>query len=364
MTILSADDLDLARLRGDPLIDPLITTQLELGGASACTLEEMERLAQQGNEIAYTFTLPLNIAPDWVNWSLIERGRRVFVRTHVLSTSALLLGGMIDSYTNPQIARVLVHSGRLIESANRRVFETGQMVYDTHLPHGLRPKGQGVRTLLKIRLLHAVIRARINHHMAKHHYADNHVHSVREDPINQEDSLFTLMMFNVMVIRGLRSLGVEISAKDLQAYQHFWCYVGWILGVEYALLPKRYEDADALYDLIKSRHCEYGQNAQELTHALIQGVAGGPPFFLPANVLAALARHFLGDESADALQLPKSRFAPSMIQRLKLPLGLFGRILASRGLVESISLQVGQSYGAFVIAWGLKKSPATFEASS
>ena len=113
MTILSADALDLARLRGDPLIDSLITTQLELGGASACTLEEMERLAQQGNEIAYIFTLPLNIAPDWVNWSLIERGRRVFVRTHVLSTSALLLGGMIDSYTNPQIARVLVHSGRL-----------------------------------------------------------------------------------------------------------------------------------------------------------------------------------------------------------------------------------------------------------
>ena len=356
--MINHDVLDQARTRGDVLVDQTLLALMTDGYTPPFSYQMIKELAQNDQASARALIDHLESTPPWVDWETLERGRKLFVRTHILSTSALLLGGMIESYTNPHIAKVLVYSGQLIQASTRRVFETGQMVYDTHLPHGLYPDAQGFKTLVNIRLLHATIRL----HIQKRQASLDETDSLGQDcPINQEDSLFTLFMFNVIVIENLKRLGLTFTQDELESYQHFWSYVGWILGVEEALLPHSYDHALELYRLIKSRHCCYGEDAQKLTHALLKAVENQPPFFLPESALHGLTRFFIGDEAADALKLqPSSRRFDQGLHLSRRPLLFFSMILSRSTLLESLSSQVGRFYGYAVLRIGLKRQPATF----
>src|SRR5215469_12888671 len=55
--------------------------------------------------------------------------------------------------------RVLWATGELFNNTTRRVFETMQMVIDVMKPGGLAANGRGLATALKVRLMHAAIRA-------------------------------------------------------------------------------------------------------------------------------------------------------------------------------------------------------------
>lgn len=350
--MLTQGQLDEARCRGDELVDETLDALREAGHGPPYSYEVIRRHARRGFPSAQRMLGELTEAPQWVDWEMLERGRKIFVRTHILSTSALLLGGMVESYTNPHIAKVLVYSGQLIRASQRRVFETGQMVYDAHLPRGLYPHARGFETLVNIRLLHATIRQHIRRRSPDEHDGC---------PINQEDSLFTLFMFNVVVVENLKRLGLGFTEGELEAYQHFWSYVGWILGIEEALLPRSYEDALASYRTIKARHCCYGEDAQKLTHALLQAVEGQPPFFLPRGVLHSLTRFFIGEEAGDALKL--SPITPDFERGVwlsRLPLKALSVGLRRSEALESFSTEVGRLYGYAVLRMGLKEAPATF----
>lgn len=341
-------NLDHWRTVGDPLADAVVAALSEI--RRPVRLEEVERAARGGDAACEAFLQGAATTPAWVDWPSVERGRRLFVRTHVLSSAALLLGGMIESYTNPHIAEVLTYSGRLVESSRRRVMETGQMVYDTHLPQGLRPWAQGWRTLLQIRLLHAHIRSHLSRSPSD------------EVPINQEDSAYTQLMFDVGVAEGLRRLGVRWSAHERQLHHHFWRLAGWTLGVDPALLPASEADAVELRARIRARHFVVGESAQRLTHALIEGVERQPPFFLPKPTLYALTRALQGRPISDELGVPNERSHRRLVRGLRRPLRGFGWLLREVPPLEWLSHQVGQRYGDWIIQRGLEGRPATFEA--
>ena len=358
-------DLDQMRRLGDPITDRLVASMMARGYERRFPLDAISYAYNHGDSAAVEFMDHTSSVPEWVDWKLLERGRRLFVRTHVLSSASLLLGGMIESYTNPNIARVLAYSGRLIESSKRRLFETGQMVYDTHLPDGLRPFAQGHQTLLKIRILHAVIRAHIRTHSSSSTPSSSSIPSPHspECPINQEDSVFTMLMFNVAVPIALSKIGVKWTLEERNAYHHFWRYAGWILGVDSRLLCVNYTDAVHLYKRIKARHCAYGQDAINLTHALIKGIHNQPPFFLPQHILYALTRTFLGDHASDQLQIPHTPKSNFLLRASTPIFSSFSYLLSHSKPLEHLSHQVGQTYGRRVIQMGLKDHPATFEST-
>ncbi|HAN32679.1 MAG TPA: hypothetical protein DCQ06_13885 [Myxococcales bacterium] len=349
MTLPTLSDLDALRRVGDPLADAVVASLSNIG--RPIRFEEVQRAAAQGDAACERFVQVTATPPDWVRWSRIERGRRLFVRTHVLSSAALLLGGMIESYTNPHIAEVLTYSGRLVESSRRRIMETGQMVYDTHLPDGLRPGAQGWRTLLQIRLLHGHIRF----HLSKRRGSN------ADAPINQEDSAYTHLMFDVGVAEGLCKLGVTWSAEERQLHHEFWRLAGWFLGVDPVLLPASEREAVDLRSRIRGRHFAVDANAIELTQALLEGVELEPPFFLPKTTLFALTRRLQGRPISNALQIPQSRIHRLLVRSIRRPLSGFGWLLREVQPLEKLSHEVGQRYGQWIIARGLEGRPATFE---
>lgn len=343
------DRLDRWQYVGDSAADAVVAELASL--RRPVRLEEVEAGARLGRPACRAFLKEATQVPSWVDWGDIERGRRLFVRTHVLSSAALLLGGMVESYTNPGIAEVLTHSGRLIESSRRRIIETGQMVFDTHLPHGLRPWASGWRTLLQIRLLHAHIR----HHLRARTAPGDPV------PIDQEQSAYTMLMFDVGVAQGLAQLGVNWNAEERRLHHHFWRLAGWLLGVDPMLLPPHFEQAAQLRDDIRQRHFHVGDQARALTHALVAGVERQPPFFLPRSTLYGLARRLHGEEISDQLELPRSRLQSGLFSALRAPFGGLGEALRRLNGLERFSHDVGQRYGRWIISRGLEGRPATFQ---
>src|SRR6202012_6245532 len=69
-------------------------------------------------------------------------------------------------------------------------------------------------------------------------------------PINQHDELGTSLLFSVVVLEGLRQLGVRIASADAEAYMHLWRWSGWLMGIDPDLLPATEAEGRRLGDMI------------------------------------------------------------------------------------------------------------------
>ena len=136
---------------GDPLADAVVKVLADLKEKPQMesSLGFVERMA--GNDgLSAAERKPLRAfldavaePPDWLDWGAVLRGQTFFVRFGIVHSTALLLGGLLESYSDTQIANVLMRTGRLKKGTYRRIFETGQMVYDAMIPDGLREGRRG-----------------------------------------------------------------------------------------------------------------------------------------------------------------------------------------------------------------------------
>ena len=97
--------------------------------------------------------------PAWVDWPTIDHAGDVLHRAGVLG--GLVLGAMSlpFGYASPGGNKPLVLSGRLTEQAPRRLSETSRFVQAVCRPRGVRPGADGFKITLKVRLMHAHVRA-------------------------------------------------------------------------------------------------------------------------------------------------------------------------------------------------------------
>src|ERR1700733_5498854 len=200
--------------------------------------------------------------PVWVDWATLDRGGAVLLRAGVLGGIVLGLKSLVTGYATPAGNKPLIFSGRLAEQAPRRLQETSRFVQATIRPGGLRPQGEGYRISLKVRLIHAQVRRLI-------------LRSGRWDsgawgePVNQHDQVGTLLLFSLLVLDGLRQLGLRISSEDAEAYMQLWRYSGTLMGVDTELVPTTESEARRLADLIAATQDEPDADSRLLTHALL-----------------------------------------------------------------------------------------------
>src|SRR5262249_21959159 len=100
-------------------------------------------------------------APMWVDWSTVDRGGEVLLRAGLLGGMVLGLKSLVLGYVSPGGNKPLVLSGRLEEQAPKRLNETARFVRATIAPGGMRPRADGWRMTLKVRLIHAHVRRMI-----------------------------------------------------------------------------------------------------------------------------------------------------------------------------------------------------------
>jgi hypothetical protein len=201
--------------------------------------------------------------PSWLDWSLIDRGAKVF-RSFGPAAAASAGSGTLLAYTESSIAKPLSLTGTYTGgSALRRFMETQRPTFDVSEQDGLRRGGAGRATSVRVRIMHVYLRRKIGGH-------EEWDEAAWVVPINQSDALITLMSGSVINALGMRLIGHPVSNSDIAALMHLWRYVGHIMGVHprwYPATPREGIQLGAVYFL--KRAYSAGSDGTELINSYL-----------------------------------------------------------------------------------------------
>jgi hypothetical protein len=296
--------------------------------------------------------------PAWVDWPTCDRGGEMLMRVGILGGAVLGSHSLVLGYASPAGNKPLVLSGRLQQQALRRINETARFVQAVCRPGGMRPFADGWQITLKVRLIHAQVRRMI---LKTGTWNDG----AWGAPVNQHDMAGTTLLFSITIIDGLRKLGVRIDSEEAERYIHLWRWVGHVIGVDSALLPASAADATRLADLIAATMGPPDQDSRDLTKSLFDAAYQGAVTPKQKRDAArkvlfgtTVCRELIGDELADALQIPRNpvRFALPMMRRL---VGGVERFTRAVPFAERGAIAAGSRYWDRVVEIGLQG--ATYE---
>ena len=182
----------------------------------------------------------------------------------------------------------------------------------------MRPRGEGWQSTLKVRLIHAHVRRMI----LKTGRWDADVWGA---PANQHDHAGTSLLFSVIVVQGLRQLGMRIAPEDSEAYMQLWRWSGWLMGIDPELLVGSEAEAQRLGDIIRATQGQPDEDSRKLMQALL----GAPLREAKTRTEKAnarrlvsfssgMCRELLGDETAEALGVQRTswRYMVPFVRRL------------------------------------------------
>lgn len=320
-------------------------------------LARVEIMVETDGGVFQEFLDACHNVPTWADFTAMEAGRRVSFKYAPFVGGALLAGSLVEGYALGNAAKVLVATGRLNHDVSRRIQETSEFVYQIGLPRGVEPGREGRRVIMKVRLLHAAVRRYLTHRGqwdAQSHGA----------PINQEDMAFTLIEFGYLVRRGLERLGVVLTEAEKEAHHLHWRYIGHVLGIDDALLTKTRRQELALYNAITRRQRNVTEESILLTHNVLDGMAGMPPLYVPRAALHQLSRRLLGNELADELKIPRSRFSMPAMGTLKLATGLVSRAQRHVPWMGSTLYHAGGVFAGHAVINSLGSAPPDYRQHS
>ncbi|MEQ8581430.1 MAG: oxygenase MpaB family protein [Marinoscillum sp.] len=228
----------------------------------------------------------------------LNSGARFFERYCMEILTILGLYSLPYCYAGANGVRVLMQSRKIRENPELRLIETAQFVFDVCRVDAFTPQGGGLASILKVRLMHAAAR----------YYAS---HSIRDEtPINQEDMLATMLSFSLIVIRGLRKIGVSVDKITAEEYYQLWVYIGGLMGIRKEYLPQNMQSASVLERGIRRREFKKSEGGVELTKVLVaylssMGVKGISP--------ESLMYYLLGENLADILDLKPQSILKSQL---------------------------------------------------
>jgi ER-bound oxygenase mpaB/B'/Rubber oxygenase, catalytic domain len=291
--------LEPTRLLGDPLADAAVRTLYEDAGAGRAGLKAMnDFLFGLTFEGAFThaklpgpvheFAVRTADPPPWADQKLVDAGQKFFYENGLGATVLLVCASLPECYVMKNGIHVLGLTTYIKDRPGLRILETSQMVRDAMLPGGLAPGAKGILAVQKVRRLHAAVRHLIlttatggaGHDMGKV-WGEARWDTAWGHPICQEDMAYTLQTFAYVVLRGLRTMGAEVTPAEEDAFIHCWNVVGYVLGVDRGLIPEpepgdggpsRFARAEMLYHAIRTRQAGKTDDGVAITRALVEFV--------------------------------------------------------------------------------------------
>lgn len=354
-------------LRGDPLADAAVQVIFESGAEGKRWMDALAaaRLPHDAPLPLRALRDQLEHVPLWVDWRRAEAGAKVLLSAGLLTGLVLAAKSIILGYASPGGNKPLVLSGALTARAPRRLNETSRYVRAVLLPRGLEPGNEGFALSVRVRLMHARVRALA---LADARW-DTAAHGV---PINQHDMMATTLLFSEMVLQGLEAFGVPLRAEEGEAVTHLWRYAGTLMGVDAELLPTSRREAQRLIELIDLSQAPPDDDARRLTRALFE-IPAREAESAPASerkqadkiayrtreLLRVAAHELLGAELAVQLGIEKSPWggAVPMLRRLVKTSALLARTVPG---MDQRAIEAGRRYWDNVRDQGLLRYDAGF----
>ena len=294
---------------GDVEMDALMDWMCQAGPQQARTL--FKQALDQGvasipdaPEPLRRFFRSVDTPPVWLDRQLLEEGMQFIHGTGLTSTFVLrdlaLMGGYLLSGFNQS----LVMTGALNRGTAQRVAETGKWWMDCTTPGGLERFGEGFKTTLHVRMVHALVRRNL---------------SAREEwdagqwgtPLSQIDMVATYLGFSVVMLGGLRKLGIPVTKRESKAVMHLWSYACWLMGVREEWLVFSERQGVVLLNHTFMTQSKPDATSQELAQALAREPLERHYPFLTGlqrkmyyHQHLSVSQFFLGKEKMAQLGLP------------------------------------------------------------
>jgi hypothetical protein len=312
------DRLVAGAFAGDPLADSLLAAFKSMPGGAGW--EMLDRALLRGADAVpggppqlAELVAPVFSPPEWVDLDLVDAGALAFWRSGGINLGlALMCGSLAYGYQSARLTRPLAATGRLAQMAPRRLRETWRWISATTKPGALRPGAEGLRATMRLRMVHALVRA----HLRDSPGWDLGAWGV---PISASDTLFVAIgSFLVGSLRALEDLGVRFSPAEREAMTHQWAWIGALMGIPKELLPASYAEARGTLNVALALDEGPDEDSSRLMHALLHhGVdfpferqlprlARQPGRALKARLLGGFVRRWMDAGMADRLGVPNS----------------------------------------------------------
>ncbi|KQQ91858.1 oxygenase MpaB family protein [Massilia sp. Leaf139] len=274
--------------------------------------------------------------PAWLDAGKIGCAEGVFAEAGMLAPTLLACAILpeLDAAVDP-----------LAQPADERLRAAASLLFAALLPGGLlEPGGAGLAQLLRLRLTHALIR----HLVVRGNPAEALAHGaavpalrpegderyrtlfargwdVRANglPRNQEELAYWLLTWQHVFPHGLRRLGAPLARQEAGAWLHAWNVIGYLLGIEEALLTASAKEAAASF----ARMQQVARAGAEARYAGPARKGTAPAFgkaIDPRPAMGAALERMLQDERGSAafpLLLARRLCTPASLRAL----GLDGR---------------------------------------
>lgn len=329
---------------GDPLADPIADLILVKRPAERDLLTFIETQAAAGEEACTTFLATVNEVPTWVNFAAMQAGADLFLRNSLAAVAVFVLNSLVLTYIPVNMARVLVQTGRLRGQVLRRLFETATMVRDVLETDALRPGNSGWRAVLRVRIMHALVRRSILRSGKWNH---------EQQPINQLELGQTGTLFGFVVVNGLERLGVPVSPEEKESYHHLWRYANWLQGVPEVLQPTSFAHEARLHAELAHFNYFPDGNSMTLVESLFSALDMQAPFFMPAPMLKAFTGFLLDKELSARINLQTGRLPRTVIHTLSAAIPLAGYRYRLAPFLRDVELAAGRRYFHNLIERGL-----------
>jgi len=294
---------------GDPAADALIAWMFEYGPRQSRALFE-QALAQGIGSIPDApqplkdFFKAVERTPAWVDFDAIADGVQFIHRigptaAYVLRDLALMGGYLLSGFNQP-----LVMTGALNKGTAQRVAETGKWWMDCTEPDGLRRFGAGFRTTMHVRMVHGLVRRHLGG-------SDKWDYAQWGLPLNQIDMASTYLGFSVVMLGGLRKMGIPVTARESRGVMQLWSYACWLMGVDEKWLRLRETEGVVLLQHAMMTQSRPDWTTRELGLALSkEPLERTFPRFqafrrqLEYRKHLSVSQYFLGSEKMQQLGLP------------------------------------------------------------
>lgn len=269
--------------------------------------------------------------------AILDRASGIFELYGPIIVSTLGVRPLLKQYAHTKATNVLRMTTLLEEHTGRRITETFQFVLDVMQKGWYKPKKRGIRSIQKLRLIHALIRVRILNGMTPE--KEGKWNPEWGQPINQEDMAFATQTFSVEIIEGLKQAGFPLSQEQAEDYMQAWKLIGRALGVDRSLEPADYDEAVALQQQIYARNFTLpNPNGPALAQALIKFFLDISPFEISDTTIITIIKYFDGKDNypilRDSLKIDIDNSKDDLIRHLHQDVKIIEENEAVEGLLD------------------------------
>ena len=253
--------------------------------------------------------LQMQEIPDWFDQELANTGARFCMRSGVNSLIILRDFSLMGGYDYAYLNKPLIFTGILKKGAVKRLKDTLEFWIHVTREGGLQINSEAYQLTARTRLMHSYARLQINKKR------DEWDVEKWGEPINFWDMIATYTGFSLVLMQGLRKLGIEISPEEEKGVFHLWKYIGYLLGIPPEYLPENRQQAVEQLYLWSTVQDKGDEDSVQLAQALLDEnlVNTINRFMFQRRLLLKLHQsmnwHLLDAEINERLQIPKVRTA-------------------------------------------------------